>query len=39
MCGIVGIRRFDGEPTDPTLLERMMDQLVHRGPDDRGAWI
>ena len=20
-------------------LERMMDQLVHRGPDDRGAWI
>lgn len=39
MCGIVGIRRFDGEPTDPRLLERMMDQLVHRGPDDRGAWI
>lgn len=38
MCGIVGIRRFDGREVDATLLRRMSDQLVHRGPDDQGSW-
>jgi asparagine synthase (glutamine-hydrolysing) len=33
MCGICG---FTGEP-DPTLLERMMRRLEHRGPDEEGA--
>ncbi len=39
MCGIVGIRRFDGQPVDERLLRRMTDQLVHRGPDDQGCWV
>lgn len=39
MCGIVGVRRFDGEAVDPALLARMMDALVHRGPDADGLWI
>ena len=38
MCGIVGMRRFDGREVDPALLRRMTDQLVHRGPDDDGYW-
>ncbi|RMH81496.1 MAG: asparagine synthase (glutamine-hydrolyzing) [Actinomyces sp.] len=38
MCGIAGIRRLDGRPVDPADLEAMADQLVHRGPDDRGIW-
>ena len=34
MCGIVG---FTGEPNS-TLLEKMADSIIHRGPDD-GAYI
>jgi hypothetical protein len=33
MCGIVGVRRFDGAPVDPDLLRAMnqrLDQLVDR---------
>lgn len=33
MCGICG---FVGE-NDPVLLERMLDRLVHRGPDEEGT--
>src|SRR6476620_3812193 len=39
MCGIVGIWEF-GRSTrsvDMSLLERMRDTMVHRGPDDKGA--
>lgn len=39
MCGIAGIRRFDGAPVDPGLLRAMTSRLVHRGPDDEGYWI
>jgi len=39
MCGIVGIVRFDGRPVDPTIIAAMSGQLVHRGPDDHGAWV
>lgn len=39
MCGIVGIRRFDGAPVDPDLLRAMTSRLVHRGPDAEGYWI
>ncbi len=38
MCGIVGIRRFDGADVDEGLLRRMTARLVHRGPDDEGFW-
>lgn len=37
MCGIVGL--FSSYPSvDDTLLIRMRDIMVHRGPDDSGIW-
>jgi asparagine synthase (glutamine-hydrolysing) len=39
MCGIAGIRRFDGGPVDPGLIEAMAASLRHRGPDESGTWI
>lgn len=36
MCGIVGIRRFDGRPVAMELLRAMAAQLQHRGPDGDG---
>ncbi|HEX6346009.1 asparagine synthase (glutamine-hydrolyzing) [Umezawaea sp.] len=38
MCGVAGIRRFDGEPVDAGLLAEMAKRLHHRGPDDSGFW-
>lgn len=38
MCGIVGIASRD-PLRDPQLLERMRDEITHRGPDDAGAWF
>jgi asparagine synthetase B (glutamine-hydrolysing) len=32
MCGICGLVGDN----DPVLLDRMLDRLVHRGPDDEG---
>ena len=34
MCGIAGLRRFDGRSVDEALLTRMADLLRHRGPDE-----
>jgi asparagine synthase (glutamine-hydrolysing) len=39
MCGIVGIRRFDGAPVDTSLLRRMTGCLGHRGPDGEGYLV
>lgn len=39
MCGVVGIRRFDGRPPDRDLLQTMTNILSHRGPDDSGTWV
>jgi asparagine synthase (glutamine-hydrolysing) len=39
MCGIVGIRRFDGRPVDEGILRAMAAQLRHRGPDGDGFRI
>ncbi|MBM4061230.1 MAG: asparagine synthase (glutamine-hydrolyzing), partial [Planctomycetes bacterium] len=36
MCGIVGLRRFDGRPVDLALLRAMAARLRHRGPDGDG---
>lgn len=38
MCGIGGVRRFDGTPVDRELLAEMAKRLHHRGPDDSGFW-
>jgi len=39
MCGIAGIRRFDGVPVDPTLIRTMLQPLGHRGPDDSDRYV
>ena len=36
MCGIVGV--LSGSAVDGTRIERMRDQLAHRGPDHAGFW-
>ena len=39
MCGIYGILALDGTRRhDATVLARMGDAIVHRGPDDSGAF-
>lgn len=38
MCGICGKVSWD-EPVDASLVQRMMDTLVHRGPDDDGMYV
>lgn len=39
MCGIAGYLTNDGELPDHTLLKRMCDRLIHRGPDSYGYFI
>jgi len=39
MCGIVGIYSFNGKPIDKSLLIKMRDVMIHRGPDGAGVWI
>lgn len=36
MCGIAGFFSLTGEPADPSVLARMTDAQLHRGPDDQG---
>lgn len=36
MCGIAGI--VGRPPEDAACIDRMVDMLQHRGPDDRGVW-
>jgi asparagine synthase (glutamine-hydrolysing) len=39
MCGICGIKQFDGTPVKQDAIHAMMNRLAHRGPDDDGAFI
>ena len=40
MCGIYGILSLDGHRRhDPSVLARMGDAIVQRGPDDSGAFV
>lgn len=39
MCGIVGIVDPQARPIDETVLRRMCDALIHRGPDDEGYYV
>jgi len=40
MCGIVGKLNLDGtQRVDPGLIQRMMDVIVHRGPDGEGKYV
>jgi asparagine synthase (glutamine-hydrolysing) len=36
MCGIAGEMRFDGAAADPGRVQRMLDLMSARGPDDDG---
>jgi len=39
MCGIVGaVNLVDKRPVPPGMIARMADAIVHRGPDDFGAF-
>lgn len=41
MCGLAGFWRQAGISAEAasSLVERMADTLVHRGPDDSGVWV
>lgn len=40
MCGICGIINFkDNSPVNPEILSKMMQAIIHRGPDDEGKFI
>ena len=40
MCGICGKLNYDARiHVDPSLVERMMGALSHRGPDGKGKYV
>ncbi|MBP9076516.1 MAG: asparagine synthase (glutamine-hydrolyzing) [Haliscomenobacter sp.] len=39
MCGITGYLSYAPQPVHHPTLQRMTDQLAHRGPDGEGFWI
>lgn len=39
MCGICGKLTFTGEKVDEALINKMSSTLLHRGPDDGGAYV
>lgn len=39
MCGIAGIWHFNGQPVSAEMIQRMMDVIRHRGPDDEGQFV
>ena len=39
MCGIAGFVQLDGAPADRRLLDTMIREIGHRGPDDRGIHV
>ncbi len=36
MCGICGVFSMNGQPVDPSLVDRMNSAIAHRGPDGSG---
>jgi asparagine synthase (glutamine-hydrolysing) len=39
MCGICGVLQLDGEPVAAKTIDRMSEQIAHRGPDGHGSWV
>jgi glutamine phosphoribosylpyrophosphate amidotransferase len=39
VCGIAAVFGFAGKPVDQSVIERMTESLVHRGPDDCGTFF
>jgi len=38
MSGLAGVFYLDGRPPDRGVLDRMLESMVHRGPDGAGVW-
>jgi asparagine synthase (glutamine-hydrolysing) len=39
MCGIAGILYFNDRPVEKQLIQRMTDEMAHRGPDAEGIFL
>ena len=39
MCGICGIVNFNNLPVEKTLINKMMQKMKHRGPNDEGLFV
>ncbi|MBI5511324.1 MAG: asparagine synthase (glutamine-hydrolyzing) [Deltaproteobacteria bacterium] len=39
MCGIAGLIDLSGAPAASSTIERMLQTIVHRGPDDGGVFV
>lgn len=39
MCGICGLIDFGGTSASPSIIEKMTDEIRHRGPDDAGIFV
>ena len=39
MCGILGIYNLNGDSVDPSVLNKMGNEIKHRGPDGEGNYI
>lgn len=39
MCGIAGLLNLHGERADGTVVQSMVNRIVHRGPDETGAHL
>ena len=39
MCGISGILNFNNRPAEKCLIQRMTDEMAHRGPDAEGFFM
>jgi asparagine synthase (glutamine-hydrolysing) len=39
VCGIAGIIDLRGKPVELGEIERLTDQIAHRGPDGSGRWL
>lgn len=39
MCGVAGMLSFDSSGPNRDVVERMLNDLAHRGPDGSGIWV
>lgn len=39
MCGFIGVLNLNRDEVDTPRLEKMRDQIAHRGPDDEGLYV
>lgn len=39
MCGIVGYLNLNSSPASETVLKKMTDSIIHRGPDGEGQYV